>query len=61
LDRQAYYQRRNTQAKKSHTKTRTKRYREMGIEIDKIKSCIPRQQSKTIDLQVENEKVVLSN
>jgi hypothetical protein len=69
LDRQAYYQRRNAQAKKSHTKTRTKHYREMGIEIEKIKSCIPRQQdnmtarqqSKTFDSQVENEKVALSN
>ena len=38
---QLYYQQRNAQAKKSHTKTRIKLYLQLGIDIDKIKSCIP--------------------
>lgn len=37
---QDYYQRRNQQAQKSHTKTRRKLYEEMGIDVDKIKTCI---------------------
>ena len=40
LAQQFYYQQRNAQAKKSHTKTRVKRYSELGIDVDKIKSCI---------------------
>ena len=39
LNKQAYYQRRNAQATKSHTKTRIKLYRRLGIDVDKIKSC----------------------
>jgi SRSO17 transposase len=39
--KQQYYQRRNDQARKSHTKTRRRRLKEMGIDADKIKSCIP--------------------
>ena len=37
---QDYYQARNAQAKKSHTKTRIKYYLERGIDVDKIKSCL---------------------
>ena len=40
LDRQLYYQTRSVQAKKSHTKTRIASYDQMGINVDKIKSCI---------------------
>lgn len=38
--KQAYYQRRNAQAIKSHTKTRCTLYSSLGINVDKIKSCI---------------------
>jgi SRSO17 transposase len=37
---QRYYQERTAQAKKSHTKTRIKLYLNLGIDVDKIKSCI---------------------
>ena len=40
LKDQEYYQKRNAQAKKSHTKTRIKLYHELGIDIHKIKSCL---------------------
>ncbi len=40
LAQQLYYQERNARAKKSHTKTRLKRYLELGIDVAKIKSCI---------------------
>jgi SRSO17 transposase len=40
--KQKYYQRRNRQARKSHTKTRTKRLLSLGIDPDGIKSCVPR-------------------
>lgn len=39
--KQQYHQRRNQQARKSHTKTRRRRLSDIGIDIDKIKSCIP--------------------
>ena len=42
LDKQQYYQRRNAQARKSHTKTRKARLKSLGIDADSIKSCIPR-------------------
>lgn len=38
---QQYYQHRDAQAEKSHTKTRIKFYLKLGIDVDKIKSCIP--------------------
>lgn len=38
---QDYYQVRNAQSKKSHTKTRINRYRKLGIDVDRIKSCVP--------------------
>jgi SRSO17 transposase len=38
---QSYYQQRNAQASKSHTKTRIEFYLELGIDVDRIKSCIP--------------------
>jgi SRSO17 transposase len=37
---QQYYQRRNAQARKSHTKTRHRELRSRGINPDQIKSCI---------------------
>ncbi len=42
LAKQQYYQRRNTQAQRSHTKTRKALLRSLGIDADSIKSCIPR-------------------
>ena len=41
LKKQHYYQRRNMQARTSHTKTRSRQLIAIGIEVDKIKSCIP--------------------
>jgi len=41
LDKQQYYQRRSKQARRSHTKTRISRLTAMGIDVEKIKSCIP--------------------
>lgn len=41
LEKQQYYQRRNKQARTSHTKTRICQLIAIGIEVDKIKSCIP--------------------
>ena len=42
LRKQQYYQRRNKQARKSHTKTRMGQMAALGIDVDKIKSCLPR-------------------
>ena len=42
LKKQKYHQRRNWQARKSHTKTRIKRLVALGIDPDGIKSCVPR-------------------
>jgi len=41
LEKQQYYQRRNAQARTSHTKTRITTLLALGIHVDKIKSCIP--------------------
>jgi SRSO17 transposase len=41
LEKQQYYQRRNAQARKSHTKTRVAELSEHGIDVDRLKSCIP--------------------
>ena len=41
LNKQQYYQRRNKQARISHTKKRLTRLTQIGIDVDKIKSCIP--------------------
>lgn len=41
LYKQNYYQRRNKQARKSHTKTKIARLHELGIDIENIKSCLP--------------------
>jgi SRSO17 transposase len=41
LAKQQYYRRRNAQARQSHTKTRTARLRSLGIDPDRIKTCIP--------------------
>lgn len=40
LARQRYHQQRNEQAKKSHTKTRIAELAELGIDVDRIRSCI---------------------
>jgi uncharacterized SAM-binding protein YcdF (DUF218 family) len=42
LAKQQYFQRRNAQARRSHTKTRQARLKSLGIDADRIKSCIPR-------------------
>lgn len=41
LAKQQYYQRRNAQAQRSHAKTRHEQLRCLGIDADRIKSCIP--------------------
>ena len=41
LKNQGYHQRRNRQGRKSHTKTRIARLNALGIDANKIKSCIP--------------------
>jgi len=41
LAKQQYYQRRNAQARKSHTKTQKAHLESLGIHVDRIKSCIP--------------------
>lgn len=41
LAKQQYYQRRNAQAQRSHTKTRRAQLQDLGIDADRIKSCIP--------------------
>ncbi len=41
LAKQQYYQRRNAQARRSHTKTRKARLKSLGIDAERIKSCIP--------------------
>ena len=38
---QRYHQRRNAQARRSHTKTRRSQLKSLGINVDRIKSCIP--------------------
>jgi SRSO17 transposase len=40
LERQQYHQRRNTLARTSHRKARTARLKALGIDVNKIKSCI---------------------
>jgi hypothetical protein len=42
LIKQRYYQRRNAQARRSHTKTRKARLQSLGIDAERIKSCVPR-------------------
>jgi SRSO17 transposase len=41
LAKQQYYQRRNAQACRAHTKTRMAALHALGIDADRIKSCIP--------------------
>jgi SRSO17 transposase len=40
LEKQQYYQRRNQQARKSHTKTKVQRLAKLGIDVNRIKSCL---------------------
>jgi SRSO17 transposase len=42
LNKQKYYQRRNKQARESHTKTKTTKLSALGIDPNRIKSCVPR-------------------
>ena len=42
LNKQQYHQSRNAQARRSHTKTRRAALTEMGIDADRIKTCIPK-------------------
>jgi len=44
--RQDYYQRRNAQAIKSHTKTRRILYEKLGIHVDQIKACKPKDENQ---------------
>ena len=41
LAKQRYHQKRNAQAQRSHTKTRKARLKALGIDADRIKSCLP--------------------
>ena len=41
IEKQKYYQRRNKQARTSHTKTRISRLTAVGIDVERIKSCVP--------------------
>jgi SRSO17 transposase len=41
LAKQQYYQRRGAQARRSHTKTRMALLKTLGIEAERIKTCIP--------------------
>ena len=41
LKKQQYYQRRNRQARESHTKTRLARFAALGLDVERIKSCLP--------------------
>lgn len=41
LDTQRYYQQRNAQAIKSHSRTRRELYLKLGFDVDKIKTCVP--------------------
>lgn len=40
LEKQRYYQRRNRQARVSHTQTRRDRLAALGIDVDRIRSCL---------------------
>jgi len=40
IRKQQYHQRRNKQARKSHTKTRLAHYKALGIDVTRIKSCL---------------------
>lgn len=41
LEKQQYHQRRNKRARDSHTKTRRKELQRLGIDVDRIKTCLP--------------------
>lgn len=42
LAKQQYYQGRNAQARRSHTKTREDQLKALSIDVERIKSCVPR-------------------
>lgn len=44
IEKQQYYQQRNQEARQSHTETRLRQLRALGIDVDRIRSCIPDQQ-----------------
>ena len=41
LAKQQYHQKRNAQARRSHTRTKKARLQALGIDADRIKSCVP--------------------
>jgi SRSO17 transposase len=41
LDRQRYYEKRRKQSRRSHTKTRKARLKELGIHAERIRNCLP--------------------
>jgi SRSO17 transposase len=41
LARQSYHQKRNAQSQRSHSKTRKARLKAHGIDVERIKSCLP--------------------
>jgi SRSO17 transposase len=41
LAKQQYHQKRNAQSQRSHTKTKKARLKALGIDADRIKSCVP--------------------
>ena len=41
----AYYQRRNAQARRSHTKTRLKQLAALGINVEELETCVPQDTS----------------
>lgn len=45
LKKMDYYQRRNEQARRSHTKTRLKQLSKLGIDAEQLESCIPQDTS----------------
>jgi SRSO17 transposase len=65
LNQQLYYQQRSRQARKSNTKTRRKRLTELRIDVDKIKSCIPKEAAtdspNPCQANKKRSKVALSN
>jgi len=45
IDDIRYHQQRNAQATKSHTKTRRKLFEKLGFDVDRIKSCQPKEKT----------------
>ena len=56
LKKQRYHQRRNAQARQSHTKTRLTKLSELGIDVGRIKSCIPKPQQDILHFCAQSGK-----